>query len=68
MKKLKCIHHFAGFTVGKEYDVLDEGMNVVAVRNDTGNMVMFGRVEGYTDFKNYFTAVAWCWHLDKKGV
>lgn len=51
---LKCVYAVEGFTLGKEYLILANGMNIVAVKDDNGKTISFNKVEGVNDFKNYF--------------
>lgn len=54
LKKLECLYQINGFTVGKDYDVVEDGANIVTVFDNNLILRKFNKVEGNSDFKNWF--------------
>lgn len=56
MKKLTLKEELIGFTKGMDYEVVQDEMNLVVVKDDNGKERAFNKVEGENDFKNFFTS------------
>ena len=54
LKSLKCVYQIDGFTVGHDYDVIEDDANLVTVYDDNGILRKFNKIEGNSDFKNWF--------------
>lgn len=58
MKQLKNVYELNGFTLNKDYKVIEEGTNLVRVLDDNLIRRTFRKVEGNDDFKNWFKYVS----------